>query len=239
MVITMNLLPKRIKHFRVGKPMFKQLPMYLLLILCGLFLLPSDGRAGEVGQKFIPGMYEGLMLAVDHEEVMGFFNVERGEGVTFRCSFFLKGKEVKGQANIVTWSGRRIRKDGDIYSFPGLLKNENKDDIYLKIEQGSGEHPGCGMAIGPQVGEEGLPLSRNYEAKWSSLRMVANDRASLFSEPAIGKKTKSYFIRGDILGVLSVKGGWINVEFPRAEKKPIRGWVRAEDVEELMPPQKK
>ena len=235
----LNLLAKRIKRIRAGKPMIKQLPMYLLLLLCGLFLFTSDGRAGEVGQKFIPGMYEGLMLAVDHEEVVGFFNVERGEGVTFRCSFFLRGKEVKGQANIVTWSGRRIRKDGDIYFFPGLLKNENKDDINLKIEQGSGEHPGCSMAIGPQVGEEGLPLSRNYEAKWLSLRMVKNDRASLFSGPAHDKKTKSYFIRGDVLGVLSVNGEWLNIEFPRPGKKPIKGWVRSDDVEDLQPPQKK
>ena len=179
------------------------------------------------------------MLAVDHGEVVGFFNVERGEGVTFRCSFFLKGKEVKGQADIVTWSGQRIRKDGDIYFFPGLLKNENKGDIYLKIEQGSGEHPGCGMAIGPQVGEEGLPLSRNYEAKWATLRMVKNDRAALFSQSALDKKTKSYFIRGDVLGVLSVKDEWLHIEFPRPGKKSIKGWVRSVDVEDLQAPQKK
>ena len=179
------------------------------------------------------------MLAVDHEEVMGFFNVVRGVGVTFRCAFFLKGKEVKGQANIVTWSGQRIRKDGDIYIFPGLLKNENKDDINLKIEQGYGGHPGCGMAIGPQIGEKGLSLSRNYEAKWASLRMVKNDRASLFSGSALDKKTKSYFIKGDVLGVLAVNGDWINVEFPRDGKKMIKGWVRSDDVEDLQPPQKK
>lgn len=214
-------------------------PVYLSLLLCGLLLITPYARAGEAGQKFTSGMYEGLMLAVDHDEVMGFFNVERGEGVTFRCSFFLKGKEVKGQANIVTWSGQRIRKDGDTYFSPGLLKNENKDDIYLKIEQGSGEHPGCDMAIGPQVGEEGLPLSRNYEAKWASLRMVKNDRASLFSEPAPDKKTKSYFIRGDVLGVLSVNGEWLNIEFPRPDKTSIKGWVRSGDVEDLQPPQKK
>ena len=191
MVIMMNLLAKRIKHIQGGKPMIKQLPMYLLLLLCGLFLFSSDGRAGDVGQKFIPGMYEGLMLAVDHEEVVGFFNAVRGVGVTFRCAFSLKGKEVNGQANIVTWSGRRIRKDGDNF-FPGLLKNEN-EGVHLKIEQKPGEHPGCGMAIGPQIGEEGLSLTRYYEAKWTSLRMVKNDRASLFSGSALDKKTKSYF----------------------------------------------
>lgn len=220
--------------------MIKQLPIHLSLLLCGLLLITTYARAGEAGQKFTSGMYEGLMLAVDSGEVVGFFNVERGEGVTFSCSFFLKGKEVKGQANIVTWSGQRIRKDGDIYFFPGILKNENKDDVFLKIEQGSGEHPGCGMAIGPQIGEEGLPLSRNYEAKWTSLRMVKTDRASLFSEPTPDKKTKSYFIRGDVLGVLSVNGEWLNIEFPRPGKKStIKGWVRSGDVQDLQPPQKK
>ena len=235
----LNLSANHTNHIRVDRALIKKLPVPLLLLLCGLFLFTADGRAGEVGQNFIPGMYEGLMLAVDHDEVMGFFNVERGEGVTFSCSFFLKGKKVKDRANIVTWSGQRRRLDGDIYFFPGLLKSENKDDINLKIDQGSGEHPGCGMAIGPQIGEEGLRLSRNYKAKWASLRMVKSERASLFAKPALDAKTKSYFIRGDVLAVLSANGEWLNIEFPRAGKKSIKGWARSDDMEDLQPPQKR
>lgn len=126
MEIMLNLLAKRIKRIRVDNLMIKQPSVYLSLILCGLLLITPYARAGEAGQKFKSGMYEGLMLAVDHDEVMGFLNVERGEGVTFRCSFFLKGKEVEDQANIVTWSGQRLRKDGNIYLFPGLLKKKTR-----------------------------------------------------------------------------------------------------------------
>ena len=236
MVIMLNLLAKHIKN--IGNPLIRRLPVHLSCLLFGLFSFTPDGRAGEVGQNFIPGMYEGLMLAVDRDEVVGFFNVERGEGVTFTCSFFLKGKQVKDQANIVTWSGQRLRKDEDIYFFPGLLKNENKEDINLKIDQGSGGHPGCSMAIGPQIGEDGLRLSRNYQANWASLKMVKRDRASLFSGPAVDTKTKSYFIRGDVLAVLSANGEWLNIEFPRPGKKSIKGWIRSDDVEDLQPPQR-
>lgn len=95
------------------------------------------------------------------------------------------------------------------------------------------------MAIGPQIGEKGLSLSRYYETKWSSLRMVKSGRASLFSEPAFDKKTKLYLIRGDVLGVLSANGEWLNIEFPRPSKKSIKGWVRSGDMEDLQPPQKR
>lgn len=95
------------------------------------------------------------------------------------------------------------------------------------------------MAIGPQIGEEGVSLSRNYESKWVSLKLVKSKRASLFSGLSIDKKTKAYVIPRDVLGVLAVNGDWIYIEFPHAGKKPVRGWVRAGDVEELTPPQMK
>lgn len=233
-----KLLVKRIKNTRVGNPMIRQLPLYLSLLLSGLFLLTLDGRAGEAGEKFTSGIYEGLMLAVNDEgELQGFFKQSLG-AVDVTCSFFLKGKDSGGQANIISWSGQRFRekrKNPKIYSFPGLLKNASvngTDAIDLKIEQGFG-HPGCGVDVA-----EGMLLSRTAKANWVSLRMVKNTRAPLFSGPALDKKTKSYVIRNDVLGVVSMNGEWINVEFPREGKKPIKGWVRTEDVEELMPPQK-
>ena len=245
MVIMMNLLAKRIKHIQGGKPMIKQLPMYLLLLLCGLLLITPDGRAGEADQKFTSGMYEGLMLAVDDKgELLGYFEQSLG-AVNVTCAFLLKGKDSNGQASIVTWSDQLFEgglDNPEKYFFPGLLRRSKtihgKDAVNIKVEQGHG-HPGCSMTIGPQIGEEGISLSRNYEAKWVSLKLVKSKRTSLFSAPSIDKKTKAYFISRDVLGVLAVNGDWINVEFPRDGKKMIKGWVRSDDVEDLQPPQKK
>lgn len=214
--------------------------VYLSLLLSALLLITPDGRAGEADQKFTSGMYEGLMLAVDDKGgLQGYFEQSLG-AVNVTCAFLLKGKDSGGQANIVTWSSQLFEgglRNPEKYFFPGLLRRSKTihgdEAVDMKIEQGYG-HPGCGPDIAENYG-----YSRNYEAKWVSLKLVKSKRASLFSGPSIDKKTKAYVIARDVLGVLAVNGDWINIEFPREGKKSIKGWVRSEDVEELTPPQMK
>lgn len=245
MATTIRLFARRSKIILPVNLLTKRIPIYFSMILSGLLLIAPDSRAGEAGQKFTSGMYAGVMLAVDAKGGLeGYFEESLGAGhVT--CAFLLKGKDAGGQAKIVTWSDQLFEGGLDSpekYLFSGLLRRtqtiHGEDALYMKVEQGHG-HPGCSMAIGPQIGEEGISLPGIYQAKWVSLKLVKSKRASLFSAPSIDKKTKAYFIARDVLGVLAVNGDWINVEFPRAEKKPIRGWVRAEDVEGLTPPLKK
>ena len=222
-----NELAKHIKNTREASPSFRQTPVYLSLLFSVLLLSASDSRSDEANQKIIPGIYEFLLLAVDHEgEVLGFYRESQGEGVVKTCSFFLKGKDIGGQAKIVTWSDQL---------FPGLLTNEGRDDVNLKIVQGL-EHPGCGLVLMPKIAEEGLALSRITETKWESLKRVKNSRTTLFSEPSPSKQTKSYFIKNDVLGVVSVNGEWMKVEFPREGKASIKGWVRSNDMQDLLPP---
>ena len=209
--------------------MSRQPQVYLSLLLSVLFLFAPESRAGEVGQKIIPGMYEFLMLGVDKQgEVSGYYRESQGEGVVKTCSFFLKGKDTGGQATIVTWQDQ---------VFPGVLKNEGKDDVNLKIAKGL-EHPGCGLILMPMIAEEGRGFTRIYESKWESLKIVKNNRAPLFSEPSSDKKTKSYFIKRDVLGVVTVNGEWVKVEYPREGKAAVKGWVRSSDMQDLQPPQK-
>lgn len=236
----MSLLAKHIKYIRAVNPLSKQLHVHLSLLLCGLLLFTPYSRVAEADQNFIPGMYEGLMLAVNNEgELQGYFKQSLG-AVNVTCAFLLKGKDSGGQANIVTWSSQLFEgglRSPEKYFFPGLLRRSKTihgdEAVDMKIERGYG-HPGCGPDIAENYG-----YSRNYEAKWVSLKLVKSKRASLFSGPSIDKKTKAYVIARDVLGVLAVNGDWINIEFPRAGKKSINGWVRSEDVEELVPPQKK
>ena len=121
--------------------------------------------------------------------------------------------------------------------FPGLLQNES-EAVTLKIKQIRKE-PGCDAVLTPEISDEGFNLRRTAATKWVGLRIVKNTRAPLFSGPSLDKKTRAYFIRNNVLGVVSVSGDWINVEFPRDGKKMIIGWVRSDDVEDLQPPQKK
>lgn len=218
---------KRMRNTREGNSMFKQPSAYLSLLFGALFLFAPNGKAVEAGQKIIPGMYEFLMLAADQKgEVTGFYRESQGEGVVKTCSFFLKGTDTGGQANLVTWHDQ---------VFPGILKNESKNDINLKIAKGL-EHPGCGLVLMPMIAEEGRGFTRIYASKWESLKIVKSDRAPLFSEPSADKKTKSYFIKKDVLGVVSVNGEWVNVEFPREGKAAIKGWLRSSDMQDLLPP---
>lgn len=141
------------------------------------------------------------MLAVDGRgELQGYFEQSLG-AVNVICAFLLKGKDSGGQANIVTWSSQLFEgglDNPDKYFFPGLLRRSKTihgdETVDMKVERGHG-HPGCSMAIGPQIGEEGISLSRNYEAKWVSLKLVKSKRASLFSMPSVDKKPKPILSR--------------------------------------------
>ena len=234
MVIMMKEFARRIKNIRVLDPLLR-----LSLLACVLFLFAPAGKADNVDQKFSPGLYEFLMLAIDPEgEVLGFYRETQGHEVVISCTFFLKGKDMGGQANLVVWGEAfhgPVADKGEI--FPGLLQNES-EAVTLKIKQIRKE-PGCDAVLTPEISDEGFNLRRTAATKWVGLRIVKNTRAPLFSGPSLDKKTRAYFIRNNVLGVVSVSGDWINVEFPRDGKKMIIGWVRSDDVEDLQPPQKK
>lgn len=242
MATMMKRFEKRMKNIRVHNLMPKQLPSYLSLsIFCALFLFTSAVRAAEVNQQFQPGIYDFLMLAVTpEEEILGSYRETQGYDVVKTCAFLLRGKGKNGQVDVITWSDQFFQgelNEGETYLFPGLLKYKSHGRVILKIKLGR-EHPGCGLVLSTEI-SEGIELTRTTPTQWISLKLVKNARAPLFSGPSIEKKTKAYFIRNDVLGVLSVNGEWIKVEFPREGKKMIKGWVRSSDVEDLQPPPKK
>ena len=205
--------------------MFPRNATYAVFLMGILGLFTTVLSANESSNKFIPGVYEALMLAVDHDgNITGSYRESQGVGVVKTCAFYLSGKDVNGLASISSWRNQ---------VFTGELKNAG-NEVILKIEKAR-EHPGCRSVLMPEI-TKGIGLTRTSEANWISLKLVKIDRANLYSGPSLSKKTKSYFIKHDVLGVLSVDGEWVHVEYPREGKKPVKGWMQMRDLTDLVPP---
>ncbi len=89
-------------------------------------------------------------------------------------------------------------------------------------------HPGCQSVLLPQI-DQGLTFDLTAAARWQELSFVQSAKAYLYKEPDEAKKMKSYLVKGDVVGVLAYKGGWVSVEYNTGVKK-LRAWVRAIDV---------
>lgn len=185
-------------------------------LLLVLFLLSMACLAEELPLK--SGVYEGLVLAVNNNgEVAGYFNEQQGQGVEKGCSFYLRGTYSAGQVNVMTWQEKKL---------PGFLKAV-ADGVVLHLPNGR-SHPGCQSVLLPQI-DQGLAFDLTAAARWQELSFVQSAKAYLYKEPDEAGKMKSYLVKGDVVGVLAYKGGWVSVEYNTGVKK-LRAWVRAIDV---------
>lgn len=175
-------------------------------------------------QKFESGVYENLLLAISKQgNITGYYHEEQGEGVTKSCKFFLSGKTNSNKTSILTWNDK---------VFPGTISAET-DGVTLKIEKAR-EHPGCGLVLLPQI-SEGIILDRVEKTAWTELRRISSERTYFHREPTEGSRLRAYIIKSDVVGVLSEKDDWIQVEY-RARKGMLKGWVRNKDAEKLQAP---
>jgi hypothetical protein len=197
---------------------------WLLVSALAFFSIGCGADVTPGASRFESGVYEGLMLAVDAQgSITGFFREEQGEGVTKTCSFFLAGKATSDEISVVTWNDK---------VFPGTIKAE-KDGVRLKIARGR-EHPGCGLVLLPQI-SDGITFDQVAKAKWIGLRRIVQQRAYLHSEPVSSKKLRAFVVRGDVVGVISESGEWLQVEYP-GRKMTTKGWLQANDTMKLDPP---
>jgi hypothetical protein len=190
-------------------------------------LLATSAFAETPAPRLRSGIYEALMLAVDPQGgITGYYHEEQGEDVVKSCSFFLAGKAAAaaGATPVLTWSDDR--------RFPGTLTPES-DGVELRIEQAR-KHPGCGMVLMPEIAS-GLGRSLIRETNWRELRRIADKRAYFHSAPSDAKKTRAFVVTGDVVGVISESGDWLEVEYP-GTKKTTRGWVRAAATQKLTAP---
>jgi hypothetical protein len=194
----------------------------MMRFLLVLFLQSMACLAEELPLK--SGVYEGLMLAVNNNgEVTGYFNGQQGQGVEKGCSFYLRGTSAVGQINIVTWQEKKL---------PGFLKPAT-DGVVLHLPNGR-SHPGCQSVLLPQI-DQGLAFDLTVAGTWQELIFVQSAKAHLYKEPDEAKKMKSYLVKGDVVGVLAYKDGWVSVEYVSGTKT-LRAWVRAIDVASLNVP---
>ena len=203
------------------------LPYFFLTLV---FLWLSPDAMGSVENtpnlpRFESGIFEGLMLAVDKNlNLTGYYREVQGEGVTKRCSFYIAGKASSSEIGIVTWNQKVI---------PGTLTAEAAG-LKIKIEKGR-EHSGCGLVLLPTI-STGMSLDEIEKPNWLELQRITSDRAYFFADHMGIKKLKPYVINGDVVGVLSRRGDFLEVEF-LAKKRKIRGWIKSSDAENLIPPE--
>ncbi len=188
-----------------------------------MLLFLSTNAQAEVNH-FEPGAYENLLLAVNKNGfVTGYYREVQGEGVKKTCSFFLQGEAKDGIANITTWADK---------PFSGVLK-AGATEVNLKIEKGQ-EHPGCGLVMMPEIAT-GLSFDLRAKVPWNELRTIANEKSYFHSEPNGAKRLKSYLVRGDVVGVVASKDGWLQIDYYSSAGKMSRGWICSQDTAIFQP----
>lgn len=199
--------------------------LQILMILPLILLITSSEISGAAtANHFSSGTYEGLSLAVDRDgSVTGYFVEEQGVGVTKTCSFYIKGKATSDDIRIITWSDEVLK---------GKLRVV-ESGVELKIPEGR-EHTGCGLVMLPEI-EEGIPFQLVRKASWAHLRWVPK-KVALYST-ASSEKPSGFLNRGEVVGVIAEKAGWLKVETLGVKK--MEGWIPAGAAMKLEAPSTK
>ena len=194
-------------------------------ILAVLLACSGPVQASDLaGARLVPGVYEGLMLAVDSRGALtGYYREDQGVGVVKHCRFFLAGQAGVGEFPIKTWSEE---------VFPGTLQAK-ETSVRLKIGQGR-DHPGCGAVLLPEI-TIGLTLDRVVATRWSALRRIVVPRGYFYTTPQLASKQRGYVVHGDVVGVLAQSGDWLRVAYT-GSKSTTTGWMPAADSAPLAPP---
>lgn len=106
--------------------------------------------------------------------------------------------------------------------------------MHLHSTSNGVHRPSCNLVVLPEI-STGISLDRVTKAEWVELLRVSADRAYFHGEPLDTKKLPTYVIKGDVVGVLSTRDGWLEVEY-LAKKRRTKGWIRAEDTKKLVQP---
>ncbi|WP_280810992.1 hypothetical protein [Variovorax boronicumulans] len=185
----------------------------------GVALVFATGA--QAGGVLRPGLYEGLMLAVDGGgAVSGSFAQQDS------CAFRIAGRaSAKGVAEVRTVS------EGSAPAIEGRL-SAGTDSVSLALPGGQ-QLPGCGNVLPPLI-DKGLDLDLTHKGTWTRLVSVVADRTALRKSP--GEAGRAYVVRGDVLGVVSGKADLLEVDFVSAQGRVMRGWIAAKDAKAIGAP---
>ena len=69
--------------------------------------------------------------------------------------------------------------------------------------------------------------------KWTDLRKIRSKTVYVYAKPSLASKTAVFLASGDIVGVVTEKGHWLQMETRGGE---IKGWILADEATRLRPP---
>ncbi|MFM9925377.1 hypothetical protein VLK31_20475 [Variovorax sp. H27-G14] len=183
--------------------------------LAGMVLLLATGAQAAVLR---PGLYEGLMLAVDGGGAVSGSFAQQGS-----CTFHIAGRANSQGAVVVRTVG-----EGAAPSIEGRL-SAGKEGVTL-ILPGGQQLPGCGNVLPPLI-DTGLALDLTHKGAWTQLVNVSADKTALRKSPT--DAGRAYVVRGDVLGVVSEKADLLQVEFVNGQGRVVRGWIAAKDAKAI------
>jgi hypothetical protein len=179
----------------------------------------STTKAGELR----PGLYEGLMLALDDGGAVNGSFAQQGS-----CTFQITGRLSSRSVAVVRTVG-----DGSAPAIEGRLSAGPGSTSVSLILPGGQQLPGCGNVLPPLI-DKGLDLDLTQKGTWSRLVHVAADKTLLRKSP--GDAGRAYVVRGDVLGVVSESADLLEVDFVNGKGRAVRGWIAAKDAKAIRAP---
>lgn len=171
------------------------------------------------------GAYEnGLILGYDPASgvVSGYFDMTQDGPPMISCVFYLRGKLAGAAAAVDTYYPADPK--GDLIK--GQLTVETRTKVRIALPT---DHGGCAnlwpFAEADQPAEFDLATAR----PWTSVRAVKAARAWFYPSAGAAAHGRAYLVSGDGVGVLAVKGGWVQAEFTGG-RRPVAGWLKASDL---------
>lgn len=173
------------------------------------------------------GVYEDVMLAVGPAgQVAARLYETRGARPSFSCEVLFAGRAGPGgRVDGVSWA------QGEA-AHPATLR-PTADGVVIDAP-GASDYPGCGMTMGEildQPDEESL----SAPARWTALLRVTAPRAVLRPAAADGAR-RPYLVRGDVVGLVGARPGWLEVDYLNAAGRRVHGWLRPGEAAAITPP---
>ena len=198
--------------------------IYRKLLLIIVIAVASAPYVRSEVTGFEPGAYENILLAISSKgTITGYYREAQGEGAVKTCAFTFNGDAHADKANIIVNADK---------SFSGEIHSET-DGINLKIEKGR-EIPGCGLVLMPEIAS-GLSYDLITKAPWSELRTITRDKSFFYSEPKSGNQLKAYLVKGDVVGVVTSEGDWLQIDYYSDSGKMSRRWIKKLGTSTIIP----
>jgi hypothetical protein len=193
----------------------------LLLISTATICTPQGSQAAP---PVTSGVYEQAFIAGDNAgSISGYISETAGQDVTETCRILFTGKiGPDGAVSLKTSDTVGQTGTGILKFSPGAVRIAVPD--YRKFS-------GCLMAGLPELAS-GEDFSLTRSIAWQKIRRVSGQKSYLYPFPGDGPLPHRYLVHGDLVGVMAVSDGWLNIEYisPSDIGKSVKGWIRSAET---------